>query len=153
MVHIGTLSLPGGAACRGLDWPPRDTGARGGYGLGGRLAMSYDLEVAGRVRQLLSSHDEVTEKKMVGGLSFLLNGNMCCGVADSDLMVRVGAGQREQALREPHVQPMTFGGRALSGFIRVEPAGFAADADLASWVQRGLDVAGGLPPKPGRTGT
>jgi TfoX/Sxy family transcriptional regulator of competence genes len=114
--------------------------------------MSYDLEVAGRVRRLLSGRDEVNEKKMVGGLSFLLNGNMCCGVAGSDLMVRVAAGQREQALREPHVRPMAFGGRVLSGFICVEPAGFAADVDLASWVQRGLDVAGGLPPKPGSTG-
>lgn len=115
--------------------------------------MSYDPAVAGRVRRLLSGRGEVAEKKMVGGLSFLLNGNMCCGVTGRDLMVRVGAARREQALREPHVRAMVFGGRALSGFICVEPPGFAADADLASWVQRGLDVAGGLPPKPGRTNT
>jgi len=115
--------------------------------------MSYDPEVAGRVRRLLSHRDDIAERKMVGGLSFLLNGNMCCGVAGGDLMVRVGAGQREQALGEAHVQPMVFGGRALAGFIRVEPPGFSAEADLAAWVQRGLDVAGSLPPKAGSAST
>ncbi len=85
-----------------------------------------------------------------GGLSFLVNGNMCCGVQGQALMVRVGADGRAQALDEPHVRPMLLGGRALSGFISVEPAGFAADDALARWVQRGLDVAAGLPAKPGR---
>ena len=110
--------------------------------------MSYDPEAAGRVRQLLSGRDDVVEKKMVGGLSFLVNGNMCCGIAGTALMVRVGAEGREQALREPHVRPMRFAGRALSGFICVEPAGFAADDALAGWVQRGLDFVSGLPVKP-----
>ena len=87
---------------------------------------------------------------MVGGLSFLVNGNMCCGITDRALMVRVGAKGREQALREPHVRPMQLGGRILSGFICVEPAGFAADDALATWVQRGLDFVSGLPAKPGR---
>src|SRR5215470_18008243 len=64
---------------------------------------------------------------MVGGLSFLVNGNMCCGITGTALMVRVGADGRELALREPHVRPMRFAGRALSGFICVEPEGFAAD--------------------------
>jgi hypothetical protein len=67
-------------------------------------------------------------------------------------MVRVGADGREQALREPHVRPMQFAGRALSGFICVEPAGIAADEALARWVQRGLDFVSGLPAKPVRTG-
>src|SRR5690348_15723462 len=114
--------------------------------------MSYDPEAAERVRRLLSGRDDVVEKKMVGGLSFLVNGNMCCGVTGTALMVRVGADGREQALREPHVRPMQFAGRALSGFICVEPAGFAADDALARWVQRGLDFVSGLPAKPVRTG-
>ena len=114
--------------------------------------MSYDAEAAGRVRRLLSGRDDVVEKKMVGGLSFLVNGNMCCGIAGAALMVRVGADGREQALREPHVRPMQFAGRALSGFICVEPAGFAADEALARWVQRGLDFVSGLPAKLVRTG-
>src|SRR6266536_1769512 len=90
------------------------------------------------------------EKKMVGGLSFLVNGNMCCGITGMALMVRVGAESREQALREPHVRPMLFAGRALSGFICIEPEGYAADDALASWVQQGLDFVSGLPAKPVR---
>ena len=112
--------------------------------------MNYDPEAAERVRQVLSSRDGVVEKRMVGGLSFLVNGNMCCGITDRALMVRVGAKGREQALQEPHVRPMQLGGRTLSGFICVEPVGFAADDALASWVQRGLDFVSGLPAKPVR---
>jgi TfoX/Sxy family transcriptional regulator of competence genes len=113
--------------------------------------VSYDPEVADRVRQVLADQGGVTEKKMVGGgLSFLVNGNMCCGVRGPELMVRIGRDGREHALGEPHVRPMLLGGRALSGFINVEPAGFAADDALASWVRRGLDVAVGLPAKPDR---
>ena len=83
--------------------------------------MNYDPEAAERVRQVLSSRDGVVEKRMVGGLSFLVNGNMCCGITDRALMVRVGAKGREQALREPHVRPMQLGGRTLSGFVCVGP--------------------------------
>ncbi len=113
--------------------------------------MSYDAEVADRVRRVLAGQPGVAEKKMVGGgLSFLVNGNMCCGVRGRALMVRVGADSREQALAEPHVRPMLLGGRALSGFVSVEPAGFAADDALAGWVQRGLDFATTRPARPGR---
>jgi hypothetical protein len=113
--------------------------------------VSYDPEVADRVRRVLADQPGVAERKMVGGgLSFLVNGNMCCGVRGPALMVRVGADGREQALAEPHVRPMLLAGRALSGFISVEPAGFAADDALAGWVRRGLDFATGLPAKPAR---
>ena len=113
--------------------------------------LSYDPAAAERVRQLLSGRSDVVEKKMVNGLSFLVNGNMCCGITGMALMVRVGAESREQALREPHVRPMLFAGRALSGFICIDPEGYAADDALASWVQRGLDFVSGLPAKPVRT--
>jgi len=113
--------------------------------------VSFDPGAAARVRRLLSSRDDVVERKMVGGLSFLVNGNMCCGVTGTALMIRVGADGREQALREPHVRPMLLGGRALSGFVCIEPAGYAADDVLASWVRRGLDFVSGLPAKPVRT--
>lgn len=112
--------------------------------------LSYDLEAAERVRRLLSGRGDVVEKQMVGGLSFLVNGNMCCGVTGMALMVRVGAESREQALLEPHVRPMLFAGRALSGFVCIDPVGYAADDALASWVQRGLGFASGLPAKPVR---
>jgi TfoX/Sxy family transcriptional regulator of competence genes len=116
--------------------------------------LSFDAEAVERVRQLLSARDDVVEKRMVGGLSFLVNGNMCCGITGTALIVRVGAEGREQALREAHVRPMQFAGRALSGFICVESAGFASDDALARWVQRGLGFVSGLPggPLPGRRG-
>jgi TfoX/Sxy family transcriptional regulator of competence genes len=124
-------------------WQPQHEGGTG--------SLSYDPEAAERVRQLLSGRGDVVEKRMVGGLSFLVNGNMCCGITGTGLMVRVGAEGREQALREPHTRPMQFAGRDLSGFICVEPAGFAADDALTRWVQRGLDFVSGLPVKPVRT--
>jgi TfoX/Sxy family transcriptional regulator of competence genes len=112
--------------------------------------LSYDRAAAERVRHLLSGRSDVAEKKMVGGLSFLVNGNMCCGITGMALMVRVGADGREQALREPHARPMLFADRALPGFICIEPEGYAADDALANWVQRGLDFVSGLPAKPAR---
>jgi TfoX/Sxy family transcriptional regulator of competence genes len=112
--------------------------------------LSYDPAAAQRVRQLLSGRTDVVEKKMVGGLSFVVNGNMCCGITGTALMVRVGADGREQALREPHARPMLFAGRTLSGFICIEPEGYAADAALDSWVRRGLDFVSSLPAKPAR---
>jgi TfoX/Sxy family transcriptional regulator of competence genes len=120
--------------------------------MGGARSLSYDAEAAERVRHLLSGRDDVVEKPMVGGLSFLVNGNMCCGITGPALMVRVGAAGREQALREPHVRPMQFGGRTLSGFICIEPAGFASDDALARWVQRGLGFVSSLPAKSVRPG-
>ena len=97
------------------------------------------------MRILLSNRNDVAEKKMVGGLSFLVNGNMCCGVTGTALMIRVGHDTREQALREPHVRPMVLGGRSLSAFVCVDPPGYATDDALARWVQRGLDFAAALP--------
>jgi hypothetical protein len=110
--------------------------------------LSYDPEAAERVRHLLSGRGDVVEKKTVGGVSFLVNGNNCCGFTGRVLMVRIGAESREEALREPHVQPMLFGGR--TGFIYVEPAGYEGDDALARWVQRALDSVCELPAKPVR---
>ena len=111
--------------------------------------MSYDRQVADRVRRLLAARDDVTEKGMVGGgLSFMVAGNMCCGVTDEALLVRVGPEGRAPALAEPHVRPMELAGRKLRAFVRVDPAGFASEDALASWVQRGLDFVAGLPAKP-----
>jgi hypothetical protein len=84
---------------------------------------------------------------MVGGLSFIVDGSMCCGVTGSALMVRVGAEARVRALARPHVRPMEFAGRPLSGFVLIDPEGFRTDAALAAWVQQGLDFAATLPAK------
>ena len=112
--------------------------------------MSYDPEAAERVRRLFSGRGDVAEKKMVGGLSFLISGNMCCGVTGTALMVRVGPESRQRALEQPYVRPMQFAGLDLSGFVCIDPAGFAADDALARWVQRGLDFVARLPVKPAR---
>ena len=106
--------------------------------------MSHDERLAARVRKILSARRDVSEKRMVGGLSFLVDGKMCCGVTGDALMVRVGAEARDNALAERHVEPMQFAGRRLSGFIRVAPTGCRSDAALAKWVKRGIGVALGL---------
>jgi TfoX/Sxy family transcriptional regulator of competence genes len=112
--------------------------------------MTYDTATAERIRRVLAGRADVTEKKMVGGLSFLVSGNMCCGATGSALMIRVGADARDQVLAEPGVRPMQFAGRALSGFVCVDPPGFAADDALARWIQRALDFTATLPPRPPR---
>jgi TfoX/Sxy family transcriptional regulator of competence genes len=107
-------------------------------------AGGYDQHAAERVRQLLSGRRDVVEKRMVGGLSFIVNGSMCCGVTGTALMVRVGAEGREAALAQPHVLPMKLGGRPLAGFVCVDPEGYRSKAALDAWVQKGIDFVATL---------
>jgi TfoX/Sxy family transcriptional regulator of competence genes len=105
--------------------------------------VTYELETAERVRRVLSNRSDVVEKRMVGGLSFMVGGSMCCGVTGDALMVRVGADGRERALARPHVRPMEFAGRALAGFVCVDPAGIRTETSLKAWVQKGIDFVEG----------
>lgn len=109
--------------------------------------MPFSEELANQIRQLLHDDRTVTEKKMFGGLAFLVNGNMCCGVVGDELMVRVGPEAYQPALGHPDAREMDFTGRALKGFIYVSPEGIAADNDLAEWVRRGSSFALTLPAK------
>ena len=109
--------------------------------------MGYDEKTAERVREILSGRGDVVEKRMIGGLSFLVNGSMCCGVTSEGLMVRVGPEGREEALAQAHVRPMEFGGRPLAGFVLVDPEGYQDAAALATWVQHSVDFALTLPAK------
>ena len=109
--------------------------------------MAYDEQLAGRVRGVLARRKDVSEKKMFGGLSFMLGGNMCCGVDKDNLMIRVGPDQHEAALAQPHARPMDFTGRPLRGMVYVGPDGYRSDEALVKWVQRGVDFALSLPPK------
>jgi hypothetical protein len=83
--------------------------------------MGYDQATAERVRQILAGRGGVIEKRMVGGLSFMVNGSMCCGVTGTALLVRVGRDGRDHALAQPHVRAMELGGRSLAGFVLIDP--------------------------------
>ncbi len=109
--------------------------------------MPYDEQLVGRVRGVLAKKRTVAERKMFGGLTFMLRGNMACGVENDRLMVRVGPDAYDDALGQPHAQMMNFTGRPMKGFVFVEPAGLKSDKDLEAWVQRGVDFAMSLPAK------
>jgi hypothetical protein len=97
--------------------------------------MPYDEELAGRVRKSLAARKRITEKRMFGGLAFLMRGRMCCGVLGDDLVVRVGPERYAAALSRPHVRPMDFTGRPITGFIFVGPRGVKTEAALAKWLR------------------
>ena len=108
--------------------------------------MAYDEKTALRVRKLLSIQSDVAEKKMMGGLCFMVNGHMCCSVSGrGGLLVRVGADAHQSMLGEPHVEPMGMGGRTMTGFVRVGPEGYRTDAGLKKWVKRGVDFVATMP--------
>jgi TfoX/Sxy family transcriptional regulator of competence genes len=102
--------------------------------------MAYDEALAQRIRDFLNG-PAVEERKMFGGLAFLVGGRMCCGVQDTDLMVRVPRERHEQALRQPHVRPMDFTGRPLRGFVYVSAAGIKSAAALHRWITLGQQAA------------
>lgn len=103
--------------------------------------MPYDQKLAGRVRRILASHQSVTEKKMFGGIAFLVNGNMCCGVCGDKLMLRLGNEGAEAALRRPNTRPMDFTGRPMKSMVFVTPEGVAEQRSLRQWVHKALDFA------------
>ena len=109
--------------------------------------MPYNEGLAQRVRTALAAHAAVDEKKMFGGLTFMLNGHMCCGIVRDELMVRVGPDQYADAIAQPHARQMDFTGRPMRGMIMVAPAGLESDADLEAWVLRGVAFTSGLPAK------
>jgi len=107
--------------------------------------VAYDERLAGRVRAVLEGRRDVSERRMFGGLAFLVRGNMCCGVVRSELMVRVGPDAYSDALSRPHTRPMDFTGRPLRGFVFVSSQGLGSARALRSWVERGVGFAGSLP--------
>jgi TfoX/Sxy family transcriptional regulator of competence genes len=110
--------------------------------------MAYDENLAQHVRENLLGTPNLTEMKMFGGIAFLINGNMACGVTRNDLIVRVGPGASDKALATPYTKPFTMTGRPpMSGWVQVEPAGFTTEEELQAWITQGLDYARSLPPK------
>jgi TfoX/Sxy family transcriptional regulator of competence genes len=110
--------------------------------------MAYDQDFANRIREELADVDGITEKRMFGGLGFLLHGNMAVGIMSTgDLMVRVGADGTEEALARPHTRLFEMRGRSMTGWIIVALEGVRTKRQLASWVRRGTTFAASLPPK------
>jgi TfoX/Sxy family transcriptional regulator of competence genes len=110
--------------------------------------MVYDEDLADRIRELMSAHGPVDEKKMFGGLSFLLGGHMAvCASGKGGLMVRMAADDLESLLQREHVGPMVMGGRTSKTWLVVAPEGVRTKRQLAAWVGRGAATAQALPPK------
>ena len=109
--------------------------------------MAYDTSLAALCREQLQRQPGIVEKKMFGGLGFLLNGNMCIGVWKDCLIIRAGLERYEAFLEEPHTRPFDITGKAMRGWLMVEPPGVAEDAALRTWVNRAVEFVGGLPPK------
>ncbi len=113
--------------------------------------MAYDEGLAQRIREIFEQQDniaaEIIEKKMFGGLAFMLSGNMCVGIVDETLMARVGPEQYEDALQHPHAREMDFTGKPLKGFIYVDAEGIVDDSDLQEWITRCMTFADSLPAK------
>ena len=110
--------------------------------------MAYDEDLANRIRELLAGQRGVEEKRMFGGLAFLINGNMSVAVSGrGGLMVRVPIDETEKLLTRAHVSPMVMAGRETRGWIRVDADGVKTTRQLTGWVTRGADYARSLPPK------
>jgi TfoX/Sxy family transcriptional regulator of competence genes len=109
--------------------------------------MSYDEDLELRIRGVLSGMPHLIDKKMFGGIGFLVKGNMACGVHKDALIVRVGPERYEQALDRLYTRPFDITGRPMKGWVMVESEGYKSDEDLQGWVQQGIDFALTLTPK------
>jgi hypothetical protein len=106
--------------------------------------MSFNEALADRVRQGLARRKNIEEKKMFGGIGFLLKGNMLVGVWKESLVVRLGPEDGVEALKEPHVREFDITGRAMKGWVLVDPQGIEGDDDLSGWIERAMKFVGKL---------
>ena len=109
--------------------------------------MAFSEELAERIRQGLARRQGIEEKKMFGGIGFLLNGNLLVGVWKDSLIVRLGPEEGEEALKEPHVKDFDITGRAMKGWVVVAQEGVGSDDRLRGWIQRAVKFVGKLPAK------
>ena len=109
--------------------------------------MSFDESLAARIREIFAGERDIAEKKMFGGLAFLVRGNMCAGVVGDELMLRIGDAHYDDALKRPHARPMDLTGKPMRGMIFVAAEGIAGDAALGDWLAEALAFARTLPPK------
>jgi TfoX/Sxy family transcriptional regulator of competence genes len=110
--------------------------------------MAYDEDLANRIRELVADEPGLTEQKMFGGLAFLIGGNMSVSASgQGGLLLRIDPEQTEELVAKPHAHPFVMRGRAMDGWLRVEPEGIKTKRQLERWVQRGVSHARSLPPK------
>jgi TfoX/Sxy family transcriptional regulator of competence genes len=109
--------------------------------------MAYSETAAQRLRAELGTLPGLTEKKMFGGICFLLGGNMVCGVLGDDLIMRVGAAQHAASLAQPGARVFDFSGKPMAGWVMVAPTGYTSEDDLARWVRLAVAYTGSLPAK------
>ena len=109
--------------------------------------MAYDEGLAERIQFHLKDHPGLSTRNMFGGLCYMVNGHMCCGITGEDLMLRLGKEGGEKALEKPHTRPMDFTGKPMKSMIYVDAQGVEEDHDLARWIQTALDFVETLPPK------
>ena len=109
--------------------------------------MAYDEGLAQRVREVMEAHPMTDEKKMFGGVGFMIDGNIACGVLNDELIVRVGPLDYQAALDQRHTREFDITGRAMKGWIMVQADGYESDEALEIWVEKGVAFALTLPPK------
>ena len=110
--------------------------------------MAYDEDLANRIRERVASEAGLTEKRMFGGLAFLINGNMAVSASgQGGLLLRVDPTRTEELVRAPHAHRFEMRGREMDGWLRIDPAALGTDADLARWLDLGVTYARALPPK------
>jgi TfoX/Sxy family transcriptional regulator of competence genes len=114
--------------------------------------MAYDEDLVHRLRELLAGDDAIVEKKMFGGVAFLLHGNMSVSASrNGGLLVRLDPAESDAALARPHTALMEMGGRTMDGWVTVAPEGLRTERELAAWVRRGIRFARTLPRKEAKT--
>ena len=109
--------------------------------------MAYDEKLAERVHTMLGHRDDVIEKKMFGGIAFMLHGNMACGIVKRELMLRLGPEAASKALKQKHARPMDFTGRPMTGMIYVATEGIKTAKQLRAWIDKAETFADTLPAK------
>jgi len=109
--------------------------------------MAYNEDLAQRIRQHLLNQPGLVEKKMFGGIGFMVHGNLACGVNQDELIVRVGPDRYPEIIMRPHVRPFDMTGRPMKGWVLVSAAGIADEEALTDWLKQGVDFAMSLPPK------
>src|SRR5439155_3105554 len=135
-----------------VDTPDhRRCGARGtkpaGLAIADNPGMAYDEDLANRIRELIAGDADVTEKKMFGGLAFLIGGNMSVSVSgQGGLLLRCDPDQTDALLRKPYAGPFQMRGRVMDGWLRVDAEGLRTKRQLERWVARGVAYARSLPP-------